>query len=719
MIRYDEPSRTFSLNTPNTSYVMGITDSGYLCLYHYGRRVEHILPHPSWDELRTRDKLSYMDLAPFEYSAGGVGDYRPAALLVETLDGSQVAELTYVNHAISKGKPKLKDLPATFGSDTDAETLSITLEDKTAGVKVTLLYSVFEGIDAIIRSAQVENTGNGRFFICKVMSTSLNLVNNDYELLTLSGSWGREKNIESRPIGRGFQGVSSKRGISSAQEHPFIAVTTKGVTDTEGEVYGLNLLYSGNFRALAKLDQFDHVRAEIGIDPENFRFSVEPGESFQTPEAVTVYSSKGLGAMSRTFHDLYRQHLIRSPYTHKKRPVLINNWEATYFDFNTDKLLSIAKEAAKSGIEMLVMDDGWFGDRFDDNRALGDWKVNEEKLPGGLSYLVKEVNALGLKFGIWMEPEMVCPDSDLYRAHPDWAIKVPGREPGLARNQLVLDITREEVWQYCFESIKNVLSSANIEYLKWDMNRPLADVHSMALPADRQGEFFHRYVLSLYRMQEAVLKEFQDLLLENCSSGGGRYDAGMLYYSPQVWASDDTDAIERLKIQEGNMLIYPLSTMGAHVSDCPNHGNGRITPFETRGHVALFGTFGYELDITKISEEERAQIPGQIALYHKYNELIREGDYYRLASFSKNNEFDCWSVNAKDGSECLVAYVSVFARMNMKGRTVKLQGLDPDALYKVEGTDETYYGDVLMNVGYHFPEIRGDFQSRLVHFCRV
>ncbi|MCR5278915.1 MAG: alpha-galactosidase, partial [Lachnospiraceae bacterium] len=334
---------------------------------------------------------------------------------------------------------------------------------------------------------------------------------------------------------------------------------------------------------------------------------------------------------------------------------------------------------------------------------------------GGLKYLVSEVNKLGLRFGIWMEPEMVCPDSDLYRAHPDWALKVPGRTPGYARNQLVLDITRPEVWDYCYGCIKDVLSSANIEYLKWDMNRPLADIYSAGLPADRQGEFHYRYMLALYRMQERLISDFPELLLENCSSGGGRYDAGTLFYSPQVWASDDTDAIERLKIQEGNMLIYPLSTIGAHVSDCPNHGNGRITPFDTRGNVALFGTFGYELDITKISEDDRAMIPGQIDLYHKYNDLIREGDYYRIASFSENGEYDCWSVNAKDASEVLVAYVSVYSRMNRKGRIIRLQGLDPDRIYRIEGTKEQYYGDTLMNAGLQVPEIKGDFRSKLIH----
>ena len=412
---------------------------------------------------------------------------------------------------------------------------------------------------------------------------------------------------------------------------------------------------------------------------------------------------------------MYRNHLIRSPFLHKKRPILINNWEATYFDFDTDKLLAIAKEAASVGIEMLVMDDGWFGNRYDDNRALGDWIVNEEKIKGGLKFLVDEVNKLGLKFGIWMEPEMISPDSDLYRAHPDWAIQIPGRNPGLSRNQLVLDITRPEVWEHTWNSIKTILESANIEYLKWDMNRQLSELYSAGLPADRQGELYHRYVLALYRMQEKLVETFPNLLIENCSGGGARFDPGMLYYSPQIWTSDDTDAIERLSIQEGTAMIYPLSTMGAHVSDCPNHAVGRVTPFKTRGHVALAGTFGYELDITKIPVEERAQIPFQVAQYHKYNDLVREGNYYRLASFSDNGEYDAWMVVSQDGTEALVTYVDVFKHPNFKSRRLLLQGLDPSKEYKDAESGKIYGGDTLMYAGFPLPGTWGDFKSSLIH----
>ena len=423
--------------------------------------------------------------------------------------------------------------------------------------------------------------------------------------------------------------------------------------------------------------------------------------------------------MTRTFHDLYRQHLIRDPYKNEARPVLINNWEATYFDFDTEKLLSIAREASALGIELLVMDDGWFGNRFDDNRALGDWFVNEEKLPGGLKRLADGVNALGMKLGIWFEPEMISPDSGLFRAHPDWAIQVPGRTGSLSRNQYVLDITREDVKNYIWERLEAILSSANIEYVKWDMNRPLSDIGSAALPSERQGEFYHRYVLALYELQEKLVSTFPKLLLENCSGGGARFDPGMLYYSPQIWCSDDTDAIERLLIQEGTELVYPLSSMGAHVSDCPNHVLGRTTPFETRGNVALAGTFGYELDVTRIPQTDRDLIPSQVETYHKYNHLIKNGDYYRLASYSENREYDCWMTVLKDKSEALVTFVRVLNRPNCHSRIIKLAGLDPEALYAAGDGEGPVPGDVLMKAGIIIPNSSGDFQSKLIYLKKI
>ena len=432
-----------------------------------------------------------------------------------------------------------------------------------------------------------------------------------------------------------------------------------------------------------------------------------------------TYSDAGLGRMTRTLHDLYRKHLIRSPYKDRERPVLINNWEATYFDFDTEKLLAIAREAKKSGIEMLVMDDGWFGHRNDDNTSLGDWQVNEQKITGGLKRLVDQVNEIGLKFGIWFEPEMISPDSELYRTHPDWAIALPGRMPCRSRNQYVLDLSRKEVRDYAYECVASILRSANIAYVKWDMNRQLTDLGSGVLPVEKQGELLHRYVLGVYELQERLITEFPQLLLENCSGGGARFDPGMLYYSPQIWCSDDMDAIERLKIQEGTMLLYPLSTMGAHVSDCPNHTVGRVTPFETRGHVALAGTFGYELDITKIPEEDRQQIPAQTAMYHKYNDLIRRGDYSRIASFLENGNYDCYQVTSKDQKEALVTYVQVLSRPNFHSRRVRLKGLAPEKQYRIEETGEIFGGDVLMQAGLLVTPLWGDYRSKLIHLTEV
>lgn len=729
-IEYNREKKTFKLDTPHTSYIMGIQDQfGYLLHYYYGKKLKsddvsylaRTWEPPFTPERNERDKLSFLDCAPFEYPTGGIGDFREHCLEIQTSGGFNAVELGYRRHTIENGKKPLLGLPATFGGVGDCDSLTIVLADDYVGLEVELQYTAFSNLDVITRSVKLTNLGTkeNAIFLTKVLSGCLDMDNRDYSMLSLHGAWARERRIQYRKLGIGRQGVFSERGESSHQDHPFIALTSPNVTQTEGEVFGFHFVYSGNFEAQCGVDQFGQVRTVMGINPYHFCWKLGKGQSFQTPEMVMTYSSEGLGKMTRTYHDLYRTHLIRSPYRSKKRPILINNWEATYFDFDTEKLLKIAKEAGKLGIEMLVMDDGWFANRFDDNRALGDWFVNEQKLPGGLKLLAEEVNKLGLKFGIWMEPEMISPDSALYRAHPDWAIGIPGRTAGRCRNQYVLDLTRKEILEYVWQRIQAILSSANIEYLKWDMNRPLSDLGSLALPEDRQGELYHRYVLAVYELQERLVTQFPNLLLENCSGGGARFDPGMLYYSPQIWCSDDTDAIERLRIQEGTALIYPLSAIGAHVSDCPNHTVGRITPFELRGHVALAGTFGYELDITKISQEERDMIPKQVALYHRYHNLISEGDYYRLASFSENGEFDCWEVASKDGSEVLITFVQVLNRPNYHSRRVQLQGLDSMARYRVEETDTVYGGDILMYAGMPIENLWGDFQSRLISLRKI
>ena len=518
--------------------------------------------------------------------------------------GQMGCEIHYVSHEIYNGKKTLKGLPASFGTEEEVQTLDILCEDEILGLQVVLSYSVFEKENVITRSVKLINKGDQKLKIEKIYSACLDMDNENFEMLTLHGSWARERHIQQEPLRYGKQMVSSTKGESSHQEHPFVALVTPGTTQQQGKVYGMHFVYSGNFIGQAELNQFDSVRAVMGINKEEFGWILKAGEEFQAPEVVMTYSHEGLGEMTRSYHDFYRNHMIRSKYLHKKRPILINNWEATYFDFNTDKLLDIAREAKSCGSEMLVMDDGWFGVRNSDNCSLGDWKVNTDKITGGLKHLVDEVNKIGLEFGIWFEPEMISPNYDLYRAHPVWAIQIQGREATQSRQQYVLDLSRQEVLDYVYESVASILRSANIAYVKWDMNRQLSDLGSTYLGAEEQQELFHRYVLGVYALQERLVTEFPDLLLENCSGGGARFDPGMLYYSPQIWCSDDTDAIERLMIQEGTSLIYPLSTMGAHVSDCPNHTVGRVTPFETRGHVALAGTFGYELDLMNLSEEE-------------------------------------------------------------------------------------------------------------------
>ena len=724
-IRYDDVNRVFELDTDNTSYRIGIADDeGFVGHIYYGRKIRsqqcgqflRTWEGPFVPSTNNRERCSFLDTFPTEYSGNGIGDYRESCIAVKTITGSRTTDLMYESYDIIDGKPELEGLPASFAGDEMVQTLILHMVDKGDGLEVDLLYSVFECEDVITRSVKVRNNGDKDIRLTKVYSACIDMDDEDFEMLTLHGSWARERQMERRSIAYGKQSVSSLRGESSHQDHPFMAWMTKGSNQASGDVYGMHFVYSGNFIAQIEKSQFDSIRAVMGIHSEGFEWMLTPGDEFVAPEVVLTYSHNGIGQMSRNLHDFYREHLIRSKYLHQKRPVLINNWEATYFDFDTDKLLAIAKSAAEHGIEMLVMDDGWFGHRNDDATSLGDWFVNENKIKGGLKHLVDEVNKLGLKFGIWMEPEMISPDSELYRKHPDWAFAVPERTATLSRNQYVLDLSRKEVRDYVYECVHNVISSANIEYVKWDMNRQLTDIGSVEFTGDRQGELAHRYVLGVYELQERLVNDFPDLLLENCSGGGARFDPGMLYYSPQIWCSDDTDAIERLSIQEGTELIYPLSTMGAHVSDCPNHTVGRTTPFMTRAHVALAGTFGYELDITKISDEERMVIPEQVALYHKYNDLVREGDYYRIASYRENGLYDCWMVVAKDKSEALVTYVQVLGKPNVHSRKIKLLGLDEAADYRLDGTDKVYGGDLLMNAGLLIEKMCGDYMSILYHF---
>lgn len=731
-IIYNADKRIFKLDTAHTSYCIGIVDEeNFVGHIYYGKKLANddlaylmrTDEAPFVPSRNNRDRASFLDSFPMEYTGSGLGDYREGTLSVRTIGGHTGVSLNYVSHKIYEGKPALDGLPATYGAEGECKTLELLCEDSILKLQIILLYTVFDDTDVITRSVKVVNNGENPVYLTKVLSACIDMDNDGYEIITLHGSWARERAIQCSPIIKGKQGVSSIRGESGHQVHPFMAWKSRTATQESGDVYGMHFIYSGNFMAQIELSQFDSMRAMMGINPDNFCWKLECGESFQAPEVVCVYSAEGLGGMTRALHDLYRNHLIRGEYRNKKRPILINNWEATYFEFDTEKLLDIARQASGLGIEMLVMDDGWFGHRNDDNTSLGDWFVNEEKLKGGLKYLVDEVNKLGMKFGIWLEPEMISPDSELYRAHPDWAIAIPGRTGSLSRNQYVLDLTRKEVRDYVYDMISAVLRSANIEYVKWDMNRQLSDIGSYGLPEDRQGELCHRQALAVYELQERLTRDFPHILLENCSGGGARFDPGMLYYSPQIWCSDDTDAIERLAIQEGTAMIYPLSTMGAHISDCPNHTVGRVTPFETRGYVALAGTFGYELDVTKIPEEDRKMIPEQVAMYHKYNDLVREGDYYRIASYADNHYYDCYEVVSKDKTEALVTYVQVLNRPNYHSRRIHIPGLAPERTYVIANPEDwpeikqiEYTGETLHYAGINIPPLWGDFRARLIHF---
>lgn len=726
-IVYDKAHGIFKLDAKAASYVLQVTESGHILHLYYGRKisdtdVRYLLRlgdkpfTPS-----THDSMGpfSLDVVPMEYPCSGIADYREPCLQVLDKDGMSACELFCRSHSIYDGKPGIDGLPATFAAENEAQTLELCCIDPHSGLQVTLIYTVFADLDVITRSVRFQNTGESPLELRRALSACVDLDGKGYDMITLYGAWARERHVQRSPLHFGKQQIDSLRGASSHAHNPFVALCAHTATEDVGEVYGFNLVYSGNFLGMAEVTPYEKTRFVMGINPYDFGWLLKQGEELCTPEVVMVYSGEGIGGMSRTFHDLYRKHLIRGRYKDTTRPILVNNWEATYFDFDTDKLLAIARDAAAVGIEMLVMDDGWFGHRSDDHSSLGDWSVNVEKITGGMGYLAAEVNKLGMKLGLWFEPEMVSPDSDLYRAHPDWCLHVNGRTCSQARSQLVLDMSRAEVREHIYGMVSAVLKSANIEYVKWDMNRQLTEVGNEVLPPRRQRELWHRYMLGVYELQERLITDFPHILLENCAGGGGRFDAGMLYYSPQIWTSDDTDAMERLKIQHGTSLVYPISSFGSHVSDVPNHTVGRVTPFATRGHVALVGSFGYELDVTKLSLEDKSAIAAQVADFHKYNELIRKGDFYRIGNPFANDSWDCWCFVAKDQAEALLTYVQVRNRPNFPPRRIRLMGLDPNARYRNEATGEAFAGDTLMNAGVDMPGIWGDAQSCLLHFTQI
>ena len=581
-----------------------------------------------------------------------------------------------------------------------------------------LWYTAFEGLDAITRRVTVTNRGAAPCTVKRLFSASLDFPREGYDLVQLCGGWADERHVERRPLSRAVTCVQSGRGISSHEHNPFIALCSPEATEYSGDVYGFNLVYSGSFAAVAEVDNQPSVRVLMGLNPENFSWRLEPGERFETPEAVLVYSGEGFSAMSHTYHDLYRNHLCRGQWKNKSRPVLINNWEATYFDFNREKLLALAKEAADVGIELFVLDDGWFGHRDADDCSLGDWVVNTEKLGGSLADLAEDIHRLGMQFGLWFEPEMISPDSDLYRAHPDWCLHCGGRLRSTMRHQLVLDMSREDVVNYVIQAVSDILSSCPIDYVKWDMNRSLSEVGSALLPPERQGEVYHRYMLGVYRIMETLTSRFPHVLFEGCASGGGRFDPGILYYMPQIWTSDNTDAVERLKIQYGTSLAYPLSCMSAHVSTCPNHQVGRTTPLATRFHAALTGSFGYELDLCSMSPEEKEAVKAQIVEYHRYQEILTKGRFYRLLD-PADNAYCAWMTVSEGREEALVCYFKILSDNKRLPLSLRLRGLDPERRYRDSRTGEIYSGVTLMNAGLPLPGLWGDFQSCIMHLTPV
>ncbi len=701
-ISFDEKNKIFKLDTKTSTYAILVFEQGYLVHLYYGAKVPDVnlkyLMYRGWfDSLSpfapgVEDPLFSADISPLEYSTNGAGDFRISALSVRNADGNTVTDLRYVSHKITKGKPALTGLPASFAKEEEAETLEIEAVDPVTGVRAFLLYTVFEDSGVMARSVRLENRGTASVALERAYSLCLDLPRMDLDMVHMYGKWAKENTTVRHPLQHGIQSIHSKRGMTGPNHNPFLALADHTATEETGEVYGLSLVYSGNFAIDVETDTRGCPRVLMGINPEDFRWKLDPGESFTAPEAITVYSSEGLGGMSRTFHHFFLDHLMRSKWTKKKRPLLINSWEAAFFDFDGDKLVEFARAAKELGIEMLVMDDGWFGHRSDDHRALGDWTVNEEKLGGSLSHLIERVNALGVKFGIWYEPEMINPVSDLYRAHPDWAIRAPGRESSMSRHQCVLDMTRQDVRDNIFQQMYDVISQNNIEYIKWDCNRHITEAASLALPADQQGEFFHRYVLGVYDLMDRITTAFPHILLENCSSGGGRFDAGMLYYSPQIWASDNTDPIERLSIQFGASLCYPPAAMGAHVSANPRTG------IETRGNVALCGTFGYELDPGRLTAEEKEIVKQQAAAYHKYYDLTHYGDFYRITSPTEDPFLCDWEFVSPDKTKVLFTRVVMRRPENVYQRLC-LRGLDPEKLYTDEETGETYSGALLMHGG--------------------
>ncbi|MCB5535599.1 alpha-galactosidase [Dorea longicatena] len=721
-IVYSKSDRTFTIQTKNTTYQMQVDPYGFLLHLYYGKKtdgscMDYLLTYYdrgfSGNPFDAGDDRTYsMDALPQEYPSYGTGDYRSTALIVENADGSTACDLRYRSHHIFNGKYKIPGLPAVYADETESQTLEIVMEDAVTGVEVTLQYGVLPDYDVITRSEKIVYRSEGKICIRKAQSACLDFVQGKYDLLTFYGRHAMERTMQRESVTHGSHVIGSVRGTSSHQYNPMMILADENTTDQYGNCYAMSFVYSGNFKGETLKDQFGQTRALMGLQDEMFSYPLAEGETFYTPEVLLTFSGSGMNLLSQNLHRCIRQHICRGKYKESVRPVLVNSWEASYFDFDGDTLYELAKEAKHAGIDMLVLDDGWFGKRDDDNSGLGDWFVNEKKLGGTLGDLIKKINDLGVKFGIWVEPEMISEDSDLYREHPDWALTIPGRNPVHARNQLVLDFSRKEVVDHIFDQICKVLDQGNIEYVKWDMNRSLMDVFSRG--TEDQGRVMYDYVLGLYDFLERIVTRYPDLLIEGCSGGGGRFDAGMMYYTPQIWCSDNTDALDRLQIQYGTSFGYPVSAVGSHVSAVPNHQTGRITSLHTRGVVAMAGTFGYELNLGKLSEEEKQEIRLQVEEYRKFAPLIQTGLYYRLSDPARE-EYAAWAFVSEDQKEVLLNVVLQEIHGNMTVNYVKLQGLKCSAIYRDTETGKIYNGAALMEAGIPMPVEMGEFKAYQMH----
>ncbi|MDO4903721.1 MAG: alpha-galactosidase [Limosilactobacillus sp.] len=731
-IHVNEENKLFHLQTAHTSYIFKILENDEAGQLYYGPRIP---VKDDYKNLATREEHDctntltvdqpdfQLELIKREYASFGKGDYRYPAYQLTFHNGSRTTEFRYMGYSITKGKKRLKDLPSTFDdAGDDAETLDLAFKDEYDHVMMLLHYTIFEKEDVIVRSATFSSFCTD-IMVNRAMSLELDLPDANYDMVQFSGSWSRERHMIRTPLRSGIQSISSLRTASSHQHNPFFMLARPNTDNNQGGVFGFNFIYSGNFLDSVEVDQFDTTRVLVGINPDEFAWKVDDGETFQTPEAIMTYTDKGFNQLSHQLADFYQKHLINPHFAGKERPILINNWEATFMDFNEAKLMPIVDKAHELGIEMFVLDDGWFGHRDDDHTSLGDWFVDEKKFENGIDGFAKKVHDKGMKFGLWFEPEMISIESKLYEEHPDWMISTPDRLITPARNQYVLDMTRQEVVDYLFDHMSAIIKKTKLDYIKWDMNRNITEMFGSQLKHDRQLEFGHRYILGVYQLYARLTEAFPEVLFESCASGGGRFDLGMMYYAPQAWCSDDTDAVERIYIQDGTSYGYQQSMWGAHVSAVPNDQVGRLTPIATRAAVAYFGDLGYELDVTKLPQEELDQIKEQVAFYKKHRRLFQFGKFYRIDSpdTATDNVYD-WEVVNDDKSEAILARFQILNGPNPAYIRTYFTGLDPEKMYTINGGDEKFSGAELMNVGYFVPRIMerkpekdpSDFSARIL-----